>query len=205
MLDWKEEAKLIADEAYHRYNNNENDTINFINLSMDICAEKLQLSEAYSIVYDARNNERNIFNIAKAELESNVIENKTKYNYEFNIDIDRIIFILALCIISAKAIEYYKQLVMTREEQLRQIFEKKDFTVIASKADEEKKDYIFIVEDITGEVQVYHFYLAELSLVPMVKVYLFNSKRKQIKTHKYPYKFLENFASQHGKYSYRRK
>lgn len=84
---------------------------------------------------------------------------------------------------------------MTKEEQLRQAFQEKGFTVRASKVDEEIEDYIFVVEDREGDIQVYHFYLAWLSLVPMVEVYLFNSfkKRERNKLRKRPKEFLESF------------
>jgi len=79
---------------------------------------------------------------------------------------------------------------MTKEEQLRQAFQEK-----ASKANEEIGDYIFVVEDREGDIQVYHFYLVWLSLVPMVEVYLFNSfkKRERNKLRKRPKEFLESF------------
>ena len=81
------------------------------------------------------------------------------------------------------------------EEQLRQAFQEKGFTVRASKVDEEIEDYIFVVEDKEGDIQVYHFYLAWLSLIPMVEIYLFNSfkKRERNKLRKRPKEFLESF------------
>lgn len=84
---------------------------------------------------------------------------------------------------------------MTKEEQLRQAFQEKGFTIKASKANEEIGDYIFVVEDREGDIQVYHFYLVWLSLVPMVEVYLFNSfkKRERNKLRKRPKEFLESF------------
>jgi len=84
---------------------------------------------------------------------------------------------------------------MAKEEQLRQAFQEKGFTVQASKIDEEIEDYIFVVEDREGDTQVYHFYLAWLSLVPMVEVYLFDSfkKRKRNQLRKRPQEFLETF------------
>lgn len=84
---------------------------------------------------------------------------------------------------------------MTKEEQLRQAFQEKGFTIKASKIDEEIEDYIFVVEDRAGDIQVYHFYLAWLSLVPMVEVYLFNSfrRREKNKLRRRPQSFLEGF------------
>lgn len=84
---------------------------------------------------------------------------------------------------------------MTKEELLYQAFQDKGFTVRASKVDEEIEDYIFVVEDKEGDMQVYHFYLAWLSLVPMVEVYLSNSfkKRERNKLRKRPQEFLEGF------------
>lgn len=84
---------------------------------------------------------------------------------------------------------------MTKEEQLRQAFQQKGFIIRASKIDEEIEDYIFVVEDRTGDIQVYHFYLAWLSLVPMVEIYLFDSfkRRKRNQLHKRPQEFLETF------------
>lgn len=84
---------------------------------------------------------------------------------------------------------------MTKEEQLRQAFQQKGFIIRASKANEEIGDYIFVVEDREGDIQVYHFYLVWLSLVPMVEVYLFNSfkKRERNKLRKRPKEFLESF------------
>ena len=67
---------------------------------------------------------------------------------------------------------------MTKEEQLRQAFQQKGFIIRASKVDGEIEDYIFVVEDRTGDIQVYHFYLAWLSSVPMVEIYLSNSFKK---------------------------
>ena len=67
---------------------------------------------------------------------------------------------------------------MTKEEQLRQAFQQKGFIIRASKVDEEIEDYIFVVEGKAGDIQVYHFYLAWLSLIPMVEIYLFNSFKK---------------------------
>ena len=84
---------------------------------------------------------------------------------------------------------------MTKEELLYQAFQEKGFTVQASKVDEEIEDYIFVVEGKAGDIQVYHFYLAWLSLIPMVEVYLFNSfkKRERNKLRKRPQEFLESF------------
>ena len=84
---------------------------------------------------------------------------------------------------------------MTKEELLYQAFQDKGFTIKASKVDEEIEDYIFVVEDKEGDMQVYHFYLVWLSLVPMVEVYLFNSfkKRERNKLCKRPKEFLEGF------------
>ena len=85
---------------------------------------------------------------------------------------------------------------MTKEELLYQAFQEKGFTIKASKANEEIEDYIFVVEDKEGDIQVYHFYLAWLSLVPpMVEVYLSNSfkKRERNKLRKRPKEFLESF------------
>ena len=84
---------------------------------------------------------------------------------------------------------------MTKEEQLRQAFQQKGFIIRASKVDGEIEDYIFVVEDRTGDIQVYHFYLAWLSSVPMVEIYLFNSfkKRERNKLRKHPKEFLESF------------
>ena len=84
---------------------------------------------------------------------------------------------------------------MTKEEQLRQAFQEKGLTIRASKVDEEIGDYIFVVEDRTGDIQVYHFYLAWLFSVPMVEIYLFNSfkKRERNKLRKRPKEFLESF------------
>lgn len=84
---------------------------------------------------------------------------------------------------------------MTREEQLRQAFQEKGFIIRASKVDEEIEDYSFVVEDREGDIQVYHFYLVWLPLVPMVEVYLFNSfkKRERNKLRKRPKEFLESF------------
>jgi len=84
---------------------------------------------------------------------------------------------------------------MTKEELLYQAFQDKGFTIKASKVDEEIEDYIFVVEDKEGDIQVYHFYLAWLSLVPMVEIYLFDSfkRRKRNQLRKRPQKFLETF------------
>ena len=84
---------------------------------------------------------------------------------------------------------------MTKEELLYQAFQEKGFTIKASKIDEEIEDYIFVVEDRAGDIQVYHFYLAWLSLVPMVEIYLFDSfkRRKRNQLRKRPQEFLETF------------
>ena len=84
---------------------------------------------------------------------------------------------------------------MTKLKFLQEALKQKGLTIKAAKADEEAEDYSFVVEDREGDTQVYHFYLAWLSLVPMVEVYLFDSfkKRKRNQLRKRPQEFLETF------------
>jgi hypothetical protein len=84
---------------------------------------------------------------------------------------------------------------MTKLKFLQEAFKQKGLTIKAAKADEEIEDYIFVAEDRAGDTQVYHFYLAWLSLIPMVEIYLFNSfkKRERNKLRKRPQEFLESF------------
>ena len=84
---------------------------------------------------------------------------------------------------------------MTKLKFLQEAFAQKGLTIKAAKVDGEIEDYIFVVEDREGDIQVYHFYLAWLSLVPMVEVYLSNSfkKRERNKLRKRPKEFLESF------------
>jgi len=84
---------------------------------------------------------------------------------------------------------------MGKIEFLQQAFKQKGLTVKAAKADEEMEDYVFVVEDNEGNIEAYHFYLAWLSLIPMVEIYLFNSfrRRDKNKLRKHPERFLEGF------------
>lgn len=84
---------------------------------------------------------------------------------------------------------------MTKQEILKQAFEKKNLKVLAIKSEEETDDHIFAIEDHEGEVHVFHFYLAWLSLIPMLEVYLFSSfkRRERNQLRKRPQEFLEKF------------
>jgi len=84
---------------------------------------------------------------------------------------------------------------MTKLKFLQEALKQKGLTIKAAKADEEAEDYSFVVEDNEGNIKVYHFYLAWLSLVPMVEVYLFDSfkRREKNKLRNSPERFLEGF------------
>lgn len=82
---------------------------------------------------------------------------------------------------------------MTKLKKLQETFKQKCLTIKAAKADEDKEDYSFVVEDAEGNIEVYHFYLAGPFLTPMVEIYFFNSFRRREKNslRKNPERFLE--------------
>lgn len=84
---------------------------------------------------------------------------------------------------------------MTKLKKLQETFKQKGLTIKAAKADEDTEDYVSVIEDQDGDIKVYHFYLAWLSLVPMVEIYFFNSfrRREKNKLRKHPERFLEGF------------
>jgi len=84
---------------------------------------------------------------------------------------------------------------MTRIEFFKKIFKQKGLNIKAVKADEELEDYVFVVEDNEGNIEVYHFYLSGPFLVPMVEIYLFDSfrRREKNKLRKRPEEFLKGF------------
>ena len=78
-----------------------------------------------------------------------------------------------------------------KREQLEEL----GFVVKAELADEDIKDYLFVVEDCDGDIEVLHFYLNGLHLEPTVDIYFLNSfrKRERNKLRKDPQRFIENF------------
>jgi len=78
-----------------------------------------------------------------------------------------------------------------KREQLEEL----GFIVKAELADEDIGDYLFVVEDQSGELAVLHFYLNGLHLEPTVDVYFYKSFRKKYRNmlRKDPQDFIENF------------
>lgn len=114
MTDWKETAKLIAEEAIETCNH-EDDAMDFIQIEAEWSEEAVCTGKAYQVVCDARNNdESEIFDIAKMTLEA-IMENNAKYKEELTTDIDKLITSLAAWIIYTQAIDYYWQLMKKRE------------------------------------------------------------------------------------------
>lgn len=77
----------------------------------------------------------------------------------------------------------------------RDQLEELGYIVRAELADEDIDDYLYVVENQDGDLEVLHFYRNGLYLVPTVEIYFFSSfrKRERNKLRKQPQDFLETF------------
>ncbi len=112
MSDWKETAKTIAEEAWEECKDNENAAVEFIEESVDGCAEVIYTAEAYEVVCDARVHDYDTFETANDTLRDT--EGDKIYEGE---SVDDIITRLAFCIIYTQAMEYYWELVNKHKEE----------------------------------------------------------------------------------------
>ena len=110
-LEWKETAKMVAEEAWKEYKDNEEAAIEFIEESIDDCAEVIYTAEAYEVVCSARSCDYETFEIANDELRDT--EGDRIYDGG---TVDDIITRLAYWIIHTQAMEYYYELMKKHEE-----------------------------------------------------------------------------------------
>lgn len=107
-MSWKETARQIAEEAWEEYKDNEEAAIEFIEESVDGCAEVIYTAEAYEVVCSARSYYYETFDIANDELRGTGYDGET---------IDDIITRLAYWIIHTEAVDHYWELVEEHEEE----------------------------------------------------------------------------------------
>ena len=101
-MSWEETARQIAEEAWEEYKDNEEAAIEFIEESVDGCAEVIYTAEAYEVVCSARSYYYETFDIANDKLQdtggNRIYDGET---------IDDIITRLAYWIIHTEAVDHY--------------------------------------------------------------------------------------------------
>ena len=104
-MSWEETARQIAEEAWEEYKDNEEAAIEFIEESIDGCAEVIYTAEAYEVVCSARSYYYETFDAANMVLQD--MGGDRIYDGE---TIDDIITRLAYWIIHTQAKDYYYEL-----------------------------------------------------------------------------------------------
>jgi len=100
-MSWEETARQIAEEAWEEYKDNEEAAIEFIEESVDGCAEVIYTAEAYEVVCSARSCYYETFEIANMYCRhgrDRIYDGET---------IDDIITRLAYWIIHTEAVDHY--------------------------------------------------------------------------------------------------
>jgi len=120
-MSWEETARQIAEEAWEEYKDNEEAAIEFIEESVDGCAEVIYTAEAYEVVCSARSYYYETFDIANDALRDTggdrINDGET---------IDDIITRLAYWIIHTEAMDHYWELVKEHEEEEEEEEEEKE-------------------------------------------------------------------------------
>ena len=111
-MSWEETARQIAEEAWEEYKDNEEAAIEFIEESIDGCAEVIYTAEAYEVVCSARSYYYETFDAANMVLQD--MGGDRIYDGE---TIDDIITRLAYWIIHTQAKDYYYELLEKHEEE----------------------------------------------------------------------------------------
>ena len=111
-MSWEETARQIAEEAWEEYKDNEEAAIEFIEESVDGCAEVIYTAEAYEVVCSARSYYYETFDIANDALRDTggdrINDGET---------IDDIITRLAYWIIHTEAMDHYWELVKEHKKE----------------------------------------------------------------------------------------
>lgn len=111
-MSWKETAQLIAEDAWEQFKDNEEAAIEFIEESVDGCAEVIYTAKAYDVVCSAASCDYETFEIADNELRDTggdrIYDGET---------VDDIITRLAYWIIHTEAMDHYWKLVKEHEEK----------------------------------------------------------------------------------------
>lgn len=127
-LEWKETAKMVAEEAWEEYKDNEEAAIEFIEESIGGCAEVIYTAEAYEVVCSAASCDYETFEIADNELRDTggdrIYDGET---------VDDIITRLAYWIIHTETMDCYYRLVKEYGEEEEEEEEDEEEVIIDDK------------------------------------------------------------------------